>query len=58
MLISSSFQVPEEGNKTLYIPLVSNNTEELDTCREFRDPSDHGAGTQVKLASDWYFKEP
>ena len=45
--------MPEEGNKTLYIPLVSNITEELDTCHEFRDPSDHRAGTQVILASDW-----
>lgn len=44
-LISS--QVPEVGNKTLYIPLVDNETEELASCREFRDPSDHGAGTQA-----------
>ena len=35
------------GNKTLYIPLVNNETEELASCREFRDPSDHGAGTQA-----------
>ena len=34
------------GNKTLYIPLVDNETEELESCREFRDPSDHEAGTQ------------
>ena len=27
--------------------MVNNETEELASCREFRDPSDHGAGTQA-----------
>ena len=46
LMIPPPSQVPEVGNKTLYIPLADNETEQLESCREFRDPSNHEAGTQ------------
>ena len=42
-------QVPEGGNRSLYIP-YANTSEgaraELDSCREYRDPTDHARGTR------------
>ena len=39
------FQVPNEGNKSLYIPHV-NNSEEWASCSVYTDPSNHSVGTQ------------
>ena len=42
-------QVPEGGNRSLYIPYVNTSEgarAELDSCREYRDPTDHARGTR------------
>jgi hypothetical protein len=45
LLYYSAFQVPNEGNKSLYIP-HSNNSSDWESCAMYADPSNHSLGTQ------------
>ena len=38
--------MPNEGNKSLYIPHL-NNSEEWESCAMYADPSNHSMGTQA-----------
>ena len=47
--LTINVQVPEGGNRSLYIPYVNTSEgarAELDSCREYRDPTDHARGTR------------